>query len=60
MRILGVLLKTDQRRGYPDKRIVDADTGATGSSAPALQGGKVEINPTGKRFRIFWHLQNDY
>ncbi|MDP1606491.1 MAG: PilC/PilY family type IV pilus protein [Rhodocyclaceae bacterium] len=31
----------------------------TAANASALQGSKVEINPTGERFRVFWYLQND-
>ena len=29
------------------------------ANASALQGSKVEINPTGERFRSFWYIQND-
>lgn len=31
----------------------------TEANASALQGSKVEINPTGKRYRVFWYLQAD-
>jgi Tfp pilus tip-associated adhesin PilY1 len=31
----------------------------TEANASALQGSKVEINPTGKRYRVFWYVQGD-
>ncbi len=31
----------------------------TAASSSALQGSKVEINPTGQRYRVFWYIQND-
>lgn len=31
----------------------------TEASTSALQGSKVEINPTGERYRVFWYIQND-
>lgn len=31
----------------------------TEANASALQGSKVEINPTGKRYRVFWYIQNE-
>ena len=33
------------------------DTSAANSSA--LQGSKITINPTGRRFRSFWYIEND-
>lgn len=29
------------------------------ANASALQGSKVEINPTGERYRVFWYIQID-
>lgn len=31
----------------------------TAANVSALQGSKVEINPTGQRYRVFWYIQND-
>ena len=31
----------------------------TDANASALQGSKVEINPSGKRYRTFWYIKND-
>ncbi|WP_435627123.1 pilus assembly protein [Candidatus Ferrigenium straubiae] len=31
----------------------------TEANSSALQGSKVEINPTGQRYRVFWYIQSD-
>jgi type IV pilus assembly protein PilY1 len=31
----------------------------TAANSSALQGGKVEINPTGSRYRAYWYIEND-
>lgn len=35
------------------------DVNCVGEGCSALGGAKIEINPTGARYRMFWYIQND-